>query len=279
VSRSKIQTRNFFSEKAKASFLHKGLYVLLFFKIIFSLQAAKISYGIFLVSFSTLWSKIVYFPLVLSAYNFELFYFTLAAIVLISIFLPVNFFCALLNFWISALVIRLTIHFTAGPDLVLRSFLFISIFLTSIPGFLKLVYLQNLIFDFGVIIGRIQICLIYFISGVDKIATREWRNGQAMFAVFQRDYMIIELFRKDYGSLVNISLGWMVILFEILFFVLIWFRPFKVPMIILGIVFHLFIAIVLSLPDFGFLLIITYLFFFLKIEQDWFFFGRKFKPA
>ena len=53
----------------------------------------------------------------------------------------------------------------------------------------------------------------------------------------------------------------MTILFELAFVVLVWFKKTRIPILIIGIFFHLFIWIVMSLPDFATTMIISYILF------------------
>ena len=56
----------------------------------------------------------------------------------------------------------------------------------------------------------------------------------------------------------NFILAWLVILFELLFPILVWWRRLRLVMIGIGIVFHIVIWIFLSLPDFGLIMIVAY---------------------
>ena len=60
---------------------------------------------------------------------------------------------------------------------------------------------------------------------------------------------------------VQLILSWLTILFELAFAVLVWFKKTKIPMLVMGIVFHFFIWIVLSLPDFAAVMIVSYIIF------------------
>jgi hypothetical protein len=54
-------------------------------------------------------------------------------------------------------------------------------------------------------------------------------------------------------------IAWFTILFELNFAILIWIKEFRGFVLLIGVVFHLAIAIFLSLPDFGLIMLIAYL--------------------
>jgi hypothetical protein len=62
--------------------------------------------------------------------------------------------------------------------------------------------------------------------------------------------------------------------FELLF-VLVWFRPLRVPILITGVLFHLGIWIVMSLPDFALVMMVSYLVF--LTDKDYTFLKMKVK--
>jgi hypothetical protein len=121
-----------------------------------------------------------------------------------------------------------------------------------------------------------QIAFIYLISGWDKLIFEEWRNGVAMFNLLNVDFYAVPWLRETLGSAdptMLIAVSWMVILFELLFPVLIWFNKTRTFILITGVLFHLFIALFLSLPDFGLTMIWCYVVFIsgknLSFIQDW----------
>ena len=119
-------------------------------------------------------------------------------------------------------------------------------------------------------IGRLQISLVYLLSGLDKLLSETWRNGEAMYDVLHLKYYIhpqLEMLGSEHGK-VMILIGWLVIVFELLFPLLVWFKKTKPIILILGVIFHLIISFTLSLPWFGSIMIISYILF--LSESDFF---------
>jgi len=98
-----------------------------------------------------------------------------------------------------------------------------------------------------------ELILSYFIAGFSKLLSPVWRSGYALYAVFStRTYgsvFIYNLLRKH--KLIASILGWVVILFEVSFFLILFVSPhYAVFFLLLGFGFHLFNAIFMGLNDF-----------------------------
>jgi hypothetical protein len=63
-------------------------------------------------------------------------------------------------------------------------------------------------------------------------------------------------------------LAWLTIGFELAFPVLVWFRATRKWILITGIVFHLTIAVMLGLPEFATVMIVSYTLFFRLVERS-----------
>jgi len=136
--------------------------------------------------------------------------------------------------------------------------------------------MQTLKIGLCILIGQMQIAFMYLISGWDKLISEEWRSGEAMFNLLHVDFYAVPWLRDTLGNADNsilIVVSWMVILFELLFPVLIWFNQTRTIILTTGILFHLFIALFLSLPDFGLTMIWCYVLFLKKeklgIVKNW----------
>jgi hypothetical protein len=58
-----------------------------------------------------------------------------------------------------------------------------------------------------------------------------------------------------------IALNYVVLAYQLLFPVLVWIKKIKKPFLILGILMHLYIAFVIGLVSFGFVMILPYIYF------------------
>jgi hypothetical protein len=123
-------------------------------------------------------------------------------------------------------------------------------------------WVENGIFNTVVVLLRFQVAFMYLINGLDKLLDETWRSGEAFSYIGHVDTMTNPaatwLFSHPMG---NIILADATILFEIGFFVLIWFRHTRRFVLCAGIVFHLFIWWALTLPDFSVIMMICYVIF------------------
>lgn len=114
------------------------------------------------------------------------------------------------------------------------------------------------------LILQVHFSLLYFLNAYGKIIQPFWRNGSSMGDVWKMPYYANADFIPSWflNPVANLLISWSVILFELLFSILIWYKPLKKPLLITGVLFHIGIALFLSLPDFGLTMIIAYILFF-----------------
>lgn len=152
-----------------------------------------------------------------------------------------------------------------GGDNLLNQFLFFNCFLSfsfqstkTWQGELK-VCLHNL----AVMAIIIQICILYLLSALAKLNDPGWLSGKAIIAVAQIKHFSLFSFLSYSRSLdpILIFLNYVVLFYQLLFPVLVWIKKVKKPLLIIGILMHLYIAFVMGLVSFGFVMIIGYVFF------------------
>ena len=175
------------------------------------------------------------------------------------------------NFWLSTLIFSVVlithriIHpITNGGDTVILFFMFISIFCNQRPSFKAGTLLEavqlNLI-RFSLLFGRVQIALIYLSSGWDKLTTPAWRDGSVLNKLLQLELYgtgWLQSLMAGFTATHFIILSGLVIIFQMLFPVLIWFGITRYYMLTFGVLFHLVIGFGLSLPDFATVMIWSY---------------------
>ncbi len=115
-----------------------------------------------------------------------------------------------------------------------------------------------MISNFVLLLCRIQLALIYLLSGFNKLTSEAWRSGDAIYSIANLEYLNNPALSFHFNESMAMVLAWGVILFELAFPVLIWFRRFRIPVLFLGVCFHIGIIFFLSLPDFGVVMILTY---------------------
>ncbi|MEP2668458.1 MAG: hypothetical protein ABJH04_05675 [Cyclobacteriaceae bacterium] len=265
-------SQSYFESSRKVGlWLCKSLYLFLILKILFlwpilsdiiEFTSYKVGPGI---------RQLVFLPLVLtkSYFNEEWFLGLFIALLLVSLLIRTNYISGILIFWFSLSLSKLIFSVSNGSDLILNIFLFISIFVVTNPNFnsKKLLQFQIIISNAALLLGQIQIALIYFLSGYDKLTSLAWQTGAAMNSItnltfFQNPFLSLELTEFQ-----CILLCWLIILFELGFSFLIWFNKFRVPMLTLGVMFHLGIVLFLGLADFGIVMILCYTLF-MPIQKE-----------
>lgn len=235
----------------------KCLYGFLLLKIIFSTSAViEIEqYQPLLLASTIAW--IGYAPLLLSKINVSFFLGIFILLVVIGLVFKSNYITAFLIFWFSVSLSKLMFPIINGSDLVLNLFLLIGVFMSH-QRFLVGSEIISALSIVSVLIAQIQLSLIYFLSGYDKLLSEAWRSGAAVFSILNLDFFQNPSFTFNLSSTACWVVGWVVILFELGFAVLIWIKSFRVPILIVGALFHICIIYFLGLLDFGILMILCY---------------------
>lgn len=177
-----------------------------------------------------------------------------------AVFLRKNLLLSVVVFIICLNCFTITEAADNNSDKLLRSFAFALIFLTEGTGEGTTKRLLN---NAVVFLLKVYFCLFYFLNAYGKMIVPMWQDGSCMqdvwtLAYFVNDRMVPNWF---FNPVVAFITAWSVMLFEMLFAFLIWFRPFKKWFLIAGVFFHLGIALFLSLPDFSLTVLIAYILF------------------
>lgn len=238
----------------------KSLYVFLFLKVIFLWPVLAEVQRYLPYELRTPLHQILFAPIRLAQYDLSLFLIAILILLVLALVLRANYFTSAIIFWLSFSLSRLAFPIANGSDYVLNLFLFLSVFLpiapTWKPSHLRIIQLN--ISNFVFLFCRVQLSLIYVLSGFDKLISEPWRSGDAVFSIVNLEYFINPHLTISLSQGWFIIIAWMIILFELFFPVLVWFKGFRAYALVLGIIFHLGIIVVLSLPDFGILMILTY---------------------
>ena len=166
--------------------------------------------------------------------------------------------------WLLIENINYSIYATlTGGDYLLNQFLFFNIFIaidnTDTRGKFKDLYLA---LHNGAIIGVVlQVCIVYLVSGVSKFMDPDWMNGDAVTIVSRTDHFSTGVGRSPAWEGVHKIANYIVMYYQLAFPVIIWIRKIKTPLLLLGIVMHLYIAFVMGLMAFGALMVLSYIYF------------------
>jgi hypothetical protein len=188
----------------------------------------------------------------------DIFLTVMSVALLSGLILPINYISSILIFLFSFLLSRSAFPVINGSDLVLNLFLFLSIFLCVRPAPPQF---QLVISNAAFLLCRMQLGLIYFLSGFDKLMSDAWRSGGAVFSISNLEFFLNPNLHASPGRVLCFLIAWLIILFELSFGLLIWLKKFRWVMLGIGIFFHLIIIFVLSLPDFGVVMLLTYILF------------------
>lgn len=107
---------------------------------------------------------------------------------------------------------------------------------------------------------QLQICLIYIVASLYKLSGDIWSNGHALELLMQNHLFGNNLIANLSPSLLMI-LTYFILLNQVLFPVLVWFKSMKPIVLISGIMIHLGTAIFLGLYDFGLMMCLAYVLF------------------
>ncbi len=109
---------------------------------------------------------------------------------------------------------------------------------------------------------QIQLSIVYFRAFYGKLAGFTWREGSAIYYATvlpeHRRLPLPRIFRKGFGMKL---LAWSALAIEASLAILIWAPPLRVPLVIIGIVFHLGIELTLNVQLFGWTMMVCLLLF------------------
>lgn len=166
--------------------------------------------------------------------------------------------------WFAVVNIHNKIYPTlTGGDFLLNQFLFFNCFFSK-------TYAANeswqnsmakCLHNFGALAIIIQIQLVYLIAGLAKLNSSDWLHGTAISDLGNVRHFNLFSGPIFKNAFVDYFSNYIVLCYQLFFPVLIWIQKSKKPLIILGIFIHLYIAFVTGLPGFGFIMIISYIYF------------------
>tara|TARA_B110000046_G_scaffold71829_2_gene79694 strand:+ start:2838 stop:3758 length:921 start_codon:yes stop_codon:yes gene_type:complete len=173
------------------------------------------------------------------------------------------------NFWsrLVTWVLFVNLHYadyevSNGGWHVLHHLLLLSIFLFKLPRFVinGNGAFHTTMHNLGFLFSWIQVCILYLTAGSHKFLGSYWVYGDALFVTlsiqeFSLPWIMDFLDKNTWYLKVG---NWISLFYQVSFPVLIWFksvRPFLLP---IGLVFHLSIAFLVGVLDFGLILVAAY---------------------
>ncbi|MGC2398915.1 MAG: HTTM domain-containing protein [Acidobacteriaceae bacterium] len=129
---------------------------------------------------------------------------------------------------------------------------------------------------------QIEMAFMYFTSFWWKMKGHAWLNGTALYYVIHLHSITRFPVPQWIQSAALLRLGaWFTLVLEFSLGVLIWFRPFRYPLLLLGILFHLGIDYALNLPMFSWDVLTAYILFVDPADLDrcWLAIRRRLEPG
>jgi hypothetical protein len=124
---------------------------------------------------------------------------------------------------------------------------------------------------------QIQVCIIYAFSGWEKLKGMSWWKGEAIWTVFANAQIIRwQMNWVSHLPIVITIATYMTLLWEIYFPALIWVRRLRPWILVGGIALHLAIGLVVFIPYFSALMMLTYVCFLTPEESQKI--SRRIKP-
>jgi len=118
--------------------------------------------------------------------------------------------------------------------------------------------------NFAVWAARFQIIILYITASYFKLYGETWLNGTAFYYVLFNDTYSHPWAKYLFmgNSFFVHAITWFALGFQLIFPVLIWFKKTKPFVLIAGILFHLMIIFVMGITDFGIIMLLMYLLFY-----------------
>lgn len=200
----------------------------------------------------------------LANYNIDAFYIIAILFLILAFFIRVNYACTSLFFWLTVNLYVVVLPFANGSDLVLFMLAIWCIPMAQVPKLKSEIgqTLQRTALNTSTILCQLMVVFIYLVSGLDKVKSEAWRTGEAFEYIINLNTLYHPAFTGLFEHpILQGLLSWITIAFELTFVVLVWYKKTRLPILVIGIIFHLFIWIVLSLPDFALIMMISYIIF------------------
>lgn len=166
--------------------------------------------------------------------------------------------------WLLVLNIHNKLYPTlTGGDHLLNQFFFFNCFLSKTPSnsSIWLSELAKCFHNFGVLAIVIQIQIVYLIAGIAKLSSSEWLSGIAIINLGEVQYF--NLYNNWFSATGFLAyfFNYLVLFYQLLFPFLIWIEKIKKPLLVIGILTHLYIAFVMGIMGFGLIMLIPYVYF------------------
>jgi hypothetical protein len=254
-----------FNNPVTARLFFRLLLVLTFFRIVITWSFSHNVMDHHAITLPASWlGRIVFAPSFLANQNVDIFFGFALVVIAGGFIFPLHYIARVLFFWLTFNLYIVYLPFANGSDIVLFMLAVWCIPIASKPLFKSetIGTIQKACYNSAFILAQLQVVFFYLVSGWDKLKSETWRSGVAFDYVAHLGNMYNPMFVDVFDTpVLQLILSWIVILFELSFVVLVWFEKTRIPILILGLFFHLFIWIVMTLPDFASVMMVSYILF------------------
>ncbi|MDO5509596.1 MAG: HTTM domain-containing protein [Weeksellaceae bacterium] len=206
--------------------------------------------------------------------NIRLFLVAYGIVILAFLFGIGKNFTAMLVFCFYFLEWLLLQPYSFVGDRFLRTSLLFFVFVNSFQ-YLSLskrqaAWMPEQLSSLAVISLMLHTGLLYLANGIAKLRHRDWQQGKAMDYFFNfSEEMDILGFGKTLSEydVIFPAMGYVTIIFQLLFMIVMWVRPWKYVWMIMGVLIHGFMAIILQLYKFEIIILLHFGFF--LSEKEW----------
>lgn len=149
-----------------------------------------------------------------------------------------------------------------GGDNLLHQFLIFNCFLSSTYKKEESWWgrLKQCVHNMSLLALHIQVCLVYVLSALAKLSDPYWLSGEAVLIVSQVKHFALFSFLSGgaAAAFLYMVVNYIVLFYQLLFPLFVWMPVLKKPFLVVGILMHIYIALVMGLVGFGMIMIIAY---------------------
>ncbi len=267
----KLYQQDLFSEQVKL--FRKWMYAFLFIHTLILLPAAADIWGD---------NQLVGFPGAISRFLNTLFipfistnYFLVITLYLISLligfFKPARWVHFLIWYFYINLYYNAAAVQNGGNNLVALVLLYLAI--NNSESKTAKNPLDILLNNLSAMAARIQIAMMYAVAGIYKLKGEMWLNGTALMYIFNNPEYSLPYFSGWMGQQLWLIyvVTYATLAFQLLFPLFIWFVPLRKYVLWTGSLFHIAIALFMGIPDFGIIMLIMYILFYVKKSNGYYF--------
>jgi hypothetical protein len=187
--------------------------------------------------------------------------------IIACLFLPYKRLSVILVYFFTMTLYYKTIPIQNGGFNLLVIVLFFLIFMDENADAIKHPFFKTInitISNFAVWAARFQIIILYVVASYFKLFGQTWLNGAAFYYILFNDTYSQPWIKNIVisNSFFIHTITWFALIFQLLFPVLVWFKKIKPVILFVGILFHVMIIFVMGITDFGIIMIIMYLLFY-----------------